>query len=154
MNPSHVVQIISPTPTPSSGVEGVQTTDQYIPIEAAVHEQGDQNISNPLEDQNTSTRLEIYEGDAREDSKKALETPLEPPTCFTERGRPYCFMKRGPGMHKQKLYPSATMSPCNGCLLHTSRSWQRSTSIKLLRVSLKHSRILGGRRQWTRKWTH
>ena len=80
MNPSPIVQIISPTPTPSPKAEGVQTAGQYIPIEAAVHEHRDQNISNPLEDQNTSTRLEIYEGDAREDSKRAVEAPLEPTT--------------------------------------------------------------------------
>ena len=78
MNPSPVVQIISPTP--SNAAEGVQTADQYIPTEAAVHEEGDQNISNPLEEQNTSPCLEVYEGDAREDSKGALEAPLKPRT--------------------------------------------------------------------------
>ena len=55
LNPSPVVEIISPTP--SNAAEGVQTADQYIPTEAAVHEQGDQNISNPLEEENTSPRL-------------------------------------------------------------------------------------------------
>ena len=48
MNLSPVVQIISPTP--SNEAEGVQIADQYIPIKAAIHEQGGQNISNPLED--------------------------------------------------------------------------------------------------------